>query len=127
MFFFFFKQKTSYEMRISDVSADVCSSDLESGGKAVLRRLRHGPREGYGTVATSRHCATSRSGRDRRRAPAAPGHVSRSCRLNRLVGAALSGSHADRKIDSWGIRVSDGVGIGGRLIVENKKNIINRI
>src|SRR3546814_9461072 len=27
-FFFFFKQKTSYEMRISDWSSDVCSSDL---------------------------------------------------------------------------------------------------
>src|SRR3546814_8428654 len=31
-FFFFFKQKTAYEMRISDWSSDVCSSDL-------LRRL----------------------------------------------------------------------------------------
>src|SRR3546814_3726754 len=27
-FFFFFKQKTAYEMRISDRSSDVCSSDL---------------------------------------------------------------------------------------------------
>src|SRR3546814_10715101 len=31
--FFFFKQKTAYEMRISDWSSDVCSSDLS--GKAV--------------------------------------------------------------------------------------------
>src|SRR3546814_19488488 len=29
--FFFFKQKTAYEMRISDWSSDVCSSDLEPG------------------------------------------------------------------------------------------------
>src|SRR3546814_11069958 len=28
--FFFFKQKTAYEMRISDWSSDVCSSDLHS-------------------------------------------------------------------------------------------------
>src|SRR3546814_1834101 len=28
MFFFFFKQKTAYEMRISDWSSDVCYSDL---------------------------------------------------------------------------------------------------
>src|SRR3546814_4713768 len=28
--FFFFKQKTAYEMRISDWSSDVCSSDLLS-------------------------------------------------------------------------------------------------
>src|SRR3546814_1481657 len=30
-FFFFFKQKTAYEMRISDWSSDVCSSDLAIG------------------------------------------------------------------------------------------------
>src|SRR3546814_3074321 len=28
-FFFFFKQKTAYELRISDWSSDVCSSDLQ--------------------------------------------------------------------------------------------------
>src|SRR3546814_5662409 len=28
LIFFFFKQKTAYEMRISDWSSDVCSSDL---------------------------------------------------------------------------------------------------
>src|SRR3546814_4753049 len=28
LFFFLFKQKTAYEMRISDWSSDVCSSDL---------------------------------------------------------------------------------------------------
>src|SRR3546814_13571235 len=31
MLFFFFKQKTAYEMRISDWSSDVCSSDLGAG------------------------------------------------------------------------------------------------
>src|SRR3546814_17411199 len=31
MCFFFFKQKTAYEMRISDWSSDVCSSDLPAG------------------------------------------------------------------------------------------------
>src|SRR3546814_12189337 len=29
MIFFFFKQKTAYELRISDWSSDVCSSDLQ--------------------------------------------------------------------------------------------------
>src|SRR3546814_6004795 len=33
-FFFFFKQKTAYEMRISDWSSDVCSSDL--GNRILL-------------------------------------------------------------------------------------------
>src|SRR3546814_20404969 len=48
VFFFFFKQKTAYEMRISDWSSDVCSSDLrpaarrrlalEGGGRGPARR-----------------------------------------------------------------------------------------
>src|SRR3546814_412145 len=33
--FFFFKQKTAYEMRISDWSSDVCSSDLLRAGSRV--------------------------------------------------------------------------------------------
>src|SRR3546814_20302593 len=33
--FFFFKQKTAYEMRISDWSSDVCSSDLEGFDLAI--------------------------------------------------------------------------------------------
>src|SRR3546814_5196706 len=33
--FFFFKQKTAYEMRISDWSSDVCSSDLIRDAMAV--------------------------------------------------------------------------------------------
>src|SRR3546814_17934264 len=35
-FFFFFKQKTAYEMRISDWSSDVCSSDLRMLDKQGL-------------------------------------------------------------------------------------------
>src|SRR3546814_10092683 len=37
LYFFFFKQKTAYEMRISDWSSDVCSSDLH-----LLQRLELG-------------------------------------------------------------------------------------
>src|SRR3546814_9799468 len=36
MFFFFFKQKTAYEMRISDWSSDVCSSDLGGTGFSCM-------------------------------------------------------------------------------------------
>src|SRR3546814_1003866 len=39
---FFFKQKTAYEMRISDWSSDVCSSDL--GGSVRSCDLEHQPR-----------------------------------------------------------------------------------
>src|SRR3546814_19658768 len=41
--FVFFKQKTAYEMRISDWSSDVCSSDLPSAGPSaspMSRRIR---------------------------------------------------------------------------------------
>src|SRR3546814_5907289 len=41
VFVFFFKQKTAYEMRISDWSSDVCSSDL----------FRHGCSSGSGGAA----------------------------------------------------------------------------
>src|SRR3546814_15381699 len=37
MYFFFFKQKTAYEMRISDWSPDVCSSDLETVAQRAAR------------------------------------------------------------------------------------------
>src|SRR3546814_9826187 len=40
MRFFFFKQKTAYEMRISDWSLDVCSSDLfEQGFRRLARQM----------------------------------------------------------------------------------------
>src|SRR3546814_5722769 len=38
--FFFFKQKTAYEMRISDWSSDVCSSDLAARPPAGEGRRR---------------------------------------------------------------------------------------
>src|SRR3546814_10089676 len=44
--FFFFKQKTAYELRISDWSSDVCSSDLAGqvqAGHAVGRGVEHVP------------------------------------------------------------------------------------
>src|SRR3546814_18056792 len=40
--FFFFKQKTAYEMRISDWSSDVCSSDLLGSARRPLP-ADHGP------------------------------------------------------------------------------------
>src|SRR3546814_6666240 len=46
LLFFFFKQKTAYEMRISDWSSDVCSSDLAAptpNGLSLLDTLSHRP------------------------------------------------------------------------------------
>src|SRR3546814_9872294 len=38
--FFFFKQKTAYEMRISDWSSDVCSSDLAENVRLDMHQTR---------------------------------------------------------------------------------------
>src|SRR3546814_6418603 len=57
---FFFKQKTSYEMRISYWSSDVCSSDLiadDDGGQLVHQRRgqRHGDHAEVGRCDQRRH------------------------------------------------------------------------
>src|SRR3546814_12841060 len=53
-FFFFFKHKTSYEMRIIDWSSDVCSSDL-------CDRIVHGVLQRYGRRACKRDESAGRS------------------------------------------------------------------
>src|SRR3546814_1696370 len=57
MFFFFFKQKTAYEVRISDWSSDVCSSDLARAADRTPpapRRGRRGLRRGGDLVVHQR-------------------------------------------------------------------------
>src|SRR3546814_6338437 len=46
--FFFFKQKTAYEMRISDWSSDVCSSDLEALRRQERSQERAGGADEHG-------------------------------------------------------------------------------
>src|SRR3546814_14371411 len=89
---FFFKQKTAYEMRISDWSSDVCSSDLGSTPPRA--------RSGRGAARSPRQ-PTPRG----RRAPPAP--------------AARDGG--DRKSVGQGKRVSVRVYLGGRRIIKKKK------
>src|SRR3546814_18364798 len=80
MFFFFFKQKTAYEMRISDWSSDVCSSDLLQGDAgdrahdlAAPRFLRTRLwRASLGDVAGERLCPPVGRKRHRRLERAAP-------------------------------------------------------
>src|SRR3546814_7885294 len=72
--FFFFKQKTAYEMRISDWSSDVCSSDLwivsrnaharrHSQGRRPWRMVRSHP-----VRRSSSACPRLQPGADRRQA-----------------------------------------------------------
>src|SRR3546814_5270643 len=65
-FFFFFKQKTAYEMRISDWSSDVCSSDL-TVSKPFCRSWRQLSPDGRPRASRSRDfgLAHGRAGRPR--------------------------------------------------------------
>src|SRR3546814_9363886 len=65
MFFFFFKQKTAYEMRISDWSSDVCSSDLKK------KEICHGDHPSDRPCRTSAGRGDARQFQGRGRAPAA--------------------------------------------------------
>src|SRR3546814_8024521 len=53
---FFFKQKTAYEMRISDWSSDVCSSDLINGRRQAGWACAH-----HQAIQGRRHSAIART------------------------------------------------------------------
>src|SRR3546814_7243710 len=72
MLFFFFKQKTAYEMRISDWSSDVCSSDLDGGGSRQPRSRRHA--RTHQEIRGGRHRPSRRPRPDLRRNPAEGGN-----------------------------------------------------
>src|SRR3546814_6903879 len=94
--FFFFKQKTAYEMRISDWSSDVCSSDLARRS----RRPAVGARPPPSRYRAGRICAR----RDRRQSARSAGAISAAGpavgvgRGGDLVGAVRPGRHlVDRR------------------------------
>src|SRR3546814_9198380 len=59
-FFLFFKQKTAYEMRISDWSSDVCSSDLLISRAASAERCASA-RTSWATTAKPRPLSPARA------------------------------------------------------------------
>src|SRR3546814_4250821 len=90
MFFVFFKQKTAYEMRISDWSSDVCSSDLgalsRSGPGARPHRLRLQARARPGRPPRLDHRVAVGAGR-----VSAPGPSGRAAGAQRLgLGRAVA-------------------------------------
>src|SRR3546814_18184750 len=122
-FFFFFKQKTAYEMRISDWSSDVCSSDLpttsasasfrarraNSGFSPVRRRSSHRPRSTRGRVPARAqlHAADS---------VAARWPSVRSVDVRGWSGAPSSAVRATHRVDR-GVRkrVVSGRSVAGRV------------
>src|SRR3546814_2960664 len=117
-FFFFFKQKTAYEMRISDWSSDVCSSDLQSGiGRVVPPRLGERAVEVFGEERK----------RALREVAEAVGKISIGPCYNRFGGEAAILPEADiaqqeiaQRVDAIGIgkchRIDDIAGRFGHLL-----------
>src|SRR3546814_20550622 len=96
---FFFKQRTAYEMRISDWGADVCSSDLPSGGRISSGYgMRRHPILGYKRM----HAGVDFAGG---------------------YGAPIHAATEDRKSVVSGKSVSVRVDPGGRRIIKKKKEI----
>src|SRR3546814_13689620 len=100
---FFFKQKTAYEMRISDWSSDVCSSDLSGEG------LR--PHPPFRSRRLRRRQHRDRQEPQRRQEQRPP----------RVLGGMGQRAPADRKSVVKGKSVSVRVDLGGRRIIKKKK------
>src|SRR3546814_8574934 len=66
VFIFFFKQKTAYEMRISDWSSDVCSSDLDARASAGGSIRRCPCRSGLACPAVALQVDRGRRSEERR-------------------------------------------------------------
>src|SRR3546814_17103110 len=116
LFFFFFKQKTAYEMRISDWSSDVCSSDLDpTYRRHPMATTRHATahwsgdlKTGGGTISTPQSglMAETAYGFNTRFGDGNP-NASRGTNPEELIAAAHSACFTiDRKGVGWGKRVS---------------------
>src|SRR3546814_1492478 len=84
--FFFFKQKTAYEMRISDWSSDVCSSDLPRR-RAILPRPA---RVGHPAQSSSRWRAIASEGGETKGAPMSPASAARTPARSTHIAASIS-------------------------------------
>src|SRR3546814_15663536 len=116
--FFFFKQKTAYEMRISDWSSDVCSSDLKDAGvDAAVDRIARRIELGRQRRQTARQAAPK----------ARQAVIDADLKDRRMIGtigkAAGVNGVADRKSVVSGKSVSVRVDLGGSRIIKKKKLI----
>src|SRR3546814_7780912 len=92
--FFFFKQKTAYEMRISDWSSDVCSSDLPQAGRRQVDDAEDERDEQYrGEIAVGR----IERDRGERHRPCLVVHPLEQHRLEKAHRLAARAARGDRK------------------------------
>src|SRR3546814_16766393 len=114
MLFFFFKQKTAYEMRISDWSSDVCSSDLFCGHARPAQSRASAPRHrARGRACRSFPAATTETSRD-----AGPTLPDRGWRARPRHSAPPP--QIDRMSVAKGKSVSVRVDHGGRRYIKKK-------
>src|SRR3546814_19613245 len=116
MLFFFCKQKTAYEMRISDWSSDVCSSDLMAGldqfGAAEEAGKRPGIQQHADQVDPARHAVDlgqGTAGQQQR-------HAERQVDREQPVHAGPREDKGDRK------RGGTGKGVAARLHLGSSRN-----
>src|SRR3546814_7271126 len=95
-FSFFFKQKTAYEMRISDWSSDVCSSDLSAGDTLVGRIAADAAGGG------NDYLHSYRLARERRRLARLPDRRGRDRARARTVGPAIAAGAGARSEERRG-------------------------
>src|SRR3546814_14260995 len=118
---FFFKQKTAYEMRSSDWSSDVCSSDLLDEGAIVIVAGFQGFNRDTRDITT-----LGRGGSDTTAVALAAALEADVCEIYSDVDGIFTADPRvvpDRKSVVWGKRVSVRVDLGGRLIINKKHQI----
>src|SRR3546814_5734256 len=116
MCFFFFKQKTAYEMRISDWSSDVCSSDLHEPFGQLLGQLGDGE---LLQVAQNREDGPQDLSHPRRR-------QSRRVQLHRSVLQRETAPLDDRLHQSDPVRAADAISLGWCLPNRQQSNVPGR-
>src|SRR3546814_11971023 len=115
-FVFFFKQKTAYEMRISDWSSDVCSSDLEESRKC--------DRNGDADQMPGSHSCVFRAGVPLVAAQARLQWMRYRANAENVIRVTVSRCNrhslcpGDRQSVVWGKRVSVRVIIGGGRLIK---------
>src|SRR3546814_13938160 len=112
LYVFFFKQKTAYDMRISDWSSDVCSSDLP----------HRDPSSGESHAPSNNSCLSLRSDLDggRRLRPGQWASSRQGPRQSDVQGPTDHVRHEDRKSVVMGKSVSVRVDLGCRRIIKIK-------
>src|SRR3546814_6866288 len=111
--FVFFKQKTAYEMRISDWSSDVCSSDL---------RFPHGY---YGRIGIQprRHCCHRLPGTCSAPIPPFPQPRRHPFECENFGNRPLiAGSRTEERVTSWAALIRS-AGLKGLLMVATSLKI----